>query len=287
MFTASLENQSGQILTLTQNESNYQVVSIDGLTPPNAQINVSSIAGLDGGKFNSSKLETRNIVITVRLNGDVEWNRQNLYRFCATKQWCRFYYKNNNRDVFIEGYVDTNECDFFTNDERMQISIICPQPYFKDMEEVISDISNVLAKFTFPFSIEYDDPIPFSEYNESTVATVNNNSEAETGIEIDVFVESDFDEIVIRNVQTGENFTLQGSFLTNDQIIINTNKGEKSVTLIRQGATSNLMGSLVLGSVFFQLAAGDNVFGYIIDGDISNNDNATIKFKFHNKYGGV
>ena len=287
MFIAKIENLAGQILTLTQNESNYQVVDIQGLNPPNAQINLSSIAGLDGAKFNSSKIDTRNIVITIKLNGDVESNRQALYRFFPTKQWCKFYYQNSNRNVFIEGYVEANECDFFSDSERMQISIICPRPYFKDVEEIVDDISNIVARFTFPFSIEYDDPIPFSEYSLSTTALIYNASEAETGTEININVVTPFNKISIRNTLTGDWLTLENSFLANDKIIINTNKGEKSITLIRNGVSSNLMGSLVLGSTFFQLASGDNMFGYIVDDDLVYNDYATVKFIFHNKYGGV
>ena len=71
MFTLKIENIKNTILELTQNESNYQILSVKGLNPPNAQINRSTIAGLDGSKCNSSKLEERNIVITLKLNGDI------------------------------------------------------------------------------------------------------------------------------------------------------------------------------------------------------------------------
>ena len=76
MFEARIENTKGSILTLTNNESKFQLISITGLNPPKAQINVSTIAGLDGAKFNSAKLETRNVVINLKINGDVEENRQ-------------------------------------------------------------------------------------------------------------------------------------------------------------------------------------------------------------------
>ena len=43
----------GDTLTLTGNETDYQVIKIDGLNPPQAQINVTPIVGLDGAVFNS------------------------------------------------------------------------------------------------------------------------------------------------------------------------------------------------------------------------------------------
>ena len=115
MYTAKIENVNGEVMLLTNKESKYQVISITGLNPPKAQINTTPIVGLDGAKFNSSKLETRNIVITIRLNGDVEANRQALYNFFVTKKWCRFYYTNGSRNVYIDGYIDSVECDLFSS----------------------------------------------------------------------------------------------------------------------------------------------------------------------------
>ena len=72
MYTAKVQKESGSPLTLTGREPEWQIVHIQGLNPPSAQINLTNIVGLDGAKFNSAKLNTRNIVLTLRLNGDVE-----------------------------------------------------------------------------------------------------------------------------------------------------------------------------------------------------------------------
>ena len=61
MFTARIQNRSGEVYVLTGDEPVYQVVKILGLNPPQAQINLTTVVGLDGAKFNSSKLETRNL----------------------------------------------------------------------------------------------------------------------------------------------------------------------------------------------------------------------------------
>lgn len=81
MYVLRVQNTRGEMLTLTQNEPRYQIVEIDGLNPPKANINSSTVAGMDGTQFISSKLEDRNIVITIKINGDVESNRQYLYKF--------------------------------------------------------------------------------------------------------------------------------------------------------------------------------------------------------------
>ena len=93
MFELKIENTKGQFLTLTQNESNYSIVSIEGLTPPVAAVTMLKNANRDGSKFSSSFLTERNIVITVALNGDVEKNRLKLYDFLSSGNYCKIYYR--------------------------------------------------------------------------------------------------------------------------------------------------------------------------------------------------
>ena len=91
MFTLKVENIKGAVLELTDNEEDYQIANIEGITPPNANINTSTYANGDGSAFNSSKIPNREIVITVYINGDVSQNRLKLYK----------YFRNNNGVKFI------------------------------------------------------------------------------------------------------------------------------------------------------------------------------------------
>lgn len=286
MFTAKIENAKNNILELTQNESNFQVVSIEGLNPPNAQINRSTAVGLDGSKYNSARLQERNIVITLKLNGNIEENRLNLYRYFSTKGWCKFYYKNEHRNVFIEGYIETVECDLFTKAEIMQISILCPYPYFKDAQIIVDDISKALAAFKFPFAINITAPIPFSTIDTSKLTNVYNDSESETGVIIEISLLGNVNKIQVVCVTTGERFTINYNFEANDKVVINTNRGEKSITLIRDGVETNIFTSIVKGSTFFQLGIGDNYFSYLVDSGL-NDELITIVFKHYFLYGGV
>lgn len=287
MFEAKLKNSRGNMITLTGDESAYQVLSITGLNPPSAQLNTTAVAGMDGAVFNSARLNTRNIVITAKINGDVEENRQNLYKYCPTKEKVRFYFKNNRRDVYIDGYIQNVECDLFTNDERMQISIICPQSYLVDVEDTQVNGFSVRSLFTFPFTINNDTPIPVSEHVLDNVIDLYNDSETEVGVIIDIDVGADVGSILIRNTGTGETFTLTHEFEDGDHITIDTIKGQKSVTLLRNGVYSNLFSAMQRGSGFFQLASGDNFFAYVVDGDASNNGDIMMMFTYYKMYRGV
>ena len=286
MFTAKIENSSGDMLTLTGNEPVYQVIKITGLNPPHAQINTTSIVGLDGARFNSAKLDTRNIVLTVKINGDVEANRLNLYCYFRTKEPCTFYYANDTLDVTINGYVENVECDLFTNNELAQISILCPYPYFKSMSQVIADSSNVLGLFVFPFSINATDPIAFSSLQTSGDIEVYNASESETGATIEINVLDSVSAIQLNNVVTGDTFSLSYNFIAGDKIVINTNKGQKSIMVIRNGVLTNIFSALQQGSTFSQLVAGMNLFEYTANG-VAASDDISILFRYYNEYRGV
>lgn len=286
MYTAQIENAFGESLVLTGNEKNWQVISITGLNPANAQVNLMDIAGLDGAKFNSSKLTTREIVIMLKINGNVEENRHTLYQYFRTKEFCKFYFKNGSRDVYIPGYVETVECELFSNGEIMQVSILCPYPYFRALAQSVVDVSNEVAGFKFPFSINVGEPIPFSVYVENRIVDVVNNSESETGCLIEIDVLDTIRRIEIRNTDTGESMILNYGFHENDRVLIDTNKGQKSIHLLRNGVTTNIFPAMQKGSVFFQLQVGSNHFGYLVDGGTAEK-NVLITFTFSKIYRGV
>ena len=287
MYTAKIENSNGDLLTLTGQEAVFQVINIAGLNPPAAQINTTTIVGLDGAVFNSSKLQTRNLVLTIKINGYVETNRLLLYSYFKTKDKCTFYYTNNSLDVSIEGYVESVECDLFTNNEIAQISILCPYPYFKSLSEILTDSSNVTPQFVFPFSINIDEPVVISTLDDTEGIAVFNSSESETGVLVEIDVKDSVSSIEIKNTSTGDDLKLIYSFLSGDKIIINTNKGQKSVNLIRGGTISNLFSALQQGSVFFQLTVGTNNFEYLVSGSAANNDDISILFRYYSIYRGV
>ena len=286
MFTAKIQNKDGLEYVLTGNEPVYQLINIKGLNPPSAQINTSETVGLDGQLFNSAWLETRDIVLTIRINGNVERNRLNLYNLFRTKEKCRFYYKNDNRDVYIDGYVEKVECDLFTKSEKAQISILCPDPFFRSVEQYATEISSTVAAFSFPFSIEDDDPVAFSYFDADSVADVYNDSSTENGAIIDLYFTDSVSTVIIRNTVTGQELKLNYAFLAGDRVTVNTNKGHKSITMTRNGVETNIFTALVKGSVFFQLAAGDNFFGYLADGG-SSNQKVYITFYHDTIYRGV
>lgn len=282
MYSLKVENDRGNTLELTGNP-NYTVYKIEGLTPPKASINMSSNTTADGDTVNSVRLENRNIVIYSTVNSDVETNRINLYKHFPVKKNIKLYFSNESREVYIEGRVELIECDPFTERQVAQISIICPKPYFKAVDNLITMFSDVSSLFEFPFSISKDG-IEFSAITANIRKSIINTGDVETGIIIKLFAKGTVVNPVIYDVLKRTQFKLNFEMVAGDSIVINTNAGEKSIELIRAGVSRNILGNMAKNSTWFVLESGDNVFAYDAD---SGNNSLQLSFTTAILYSGV
>lgn len=273
MYTLIVENERGEQLELTHNE-NYDVVEIIGLNPPTAAINTANVAGYDGARFNSSRVEQRNIVITLNIRYPIEANRLALYKYFRVKRYIKIYYKNGSRDVYIEGYVESFENNLFGMTQQPQISIICPNPFWKSIKETYVDFSNLSALFEFPFSIS-SSGIEFSRINKVTTAYIN-AGDVETGAIIRFYATSNqILNPIFYNRTTGKYFGLNFDMHEGDVIIINSQQGEKSAALLRNGQTTNILSSRQSGSSWITFEPGENEISYSAD-EGQNNLNVTV-----------
>ena len=282
MFNLKVENDSGDVLPLTGNK-NYAVYKIEGLNPPQASINSSVNATTDGMVINSTRIENRNIVIYMTIEGDVEANRINLYKYFPVKKTVTLYFSHDSRDVYIKGVVELIECDLFSNKQVAQISIICPKPYFKDVDTLITSFSDVTSLFEFPFAIDKSGT-EISTAVKHTRKKIINSGDIETGAIIEIYAIGTVVNPVIYNTLERTNMSFNITMQPSDKIVINTNAGEKSITLVRNGISTNALGYMRKDSTWFSLTAGDNAFAYDCD---SGSENLQVTFTTTVLYLGV
>ena len=273
MYTLIAQNKFGQQLELTHNDA-YVIEDIDGLDPPDATINTTRNANADGSVFNSSYVNNRQVIITIAINGPAESNRIQLYKYFKNKYPVRLFYRNNTRQVYIDGYCKNIDINFFNQKQIAQITIVCPQPFFCKSNDTIIDFSSIESLFEFPFSVE-DPPgdIEFSEILLNQVKNLINTGDVETGLEMYIRALGPLTDPVIYNTETSEYFKLNLSMAKGDEVYINTKKKEKTVEFTHNGATTNILSNLVNGSTWFQLQPGDNLFSATA---VSNPENVSV-----------
>jgi hypothetical protein len=276
--SVTVTNHLGEsiILELRRPEkSGLLVQGIDGLGPSKANINTTELSTIDGSLYNSAKVTSRNIIFRLAFLSDsaIETIRQLSYKFFPIKKRIKLKFETDNRTCETYGYVESNEPNIFSSQEGTQISIVCPDPYFYATNKTVSVFYSVYPLMEFEFSNESltDDLIELSNVQRRTQQTIYYSGDADVGLLISIHAYGNVENITIYNTETLEQMkidtaklaALTGSSLINrDELIISTKKGSKSVTLLRNGAYTNVLNCLDKNSDWFQLSKGDNIFAY-------------------------
>ena len=283
--------------------SGFLIKSITGLGPAKANVNTTEVSTNDGSLFNYARLSQRNIVldmvfINTVYGESIEDLRQKSYKYFPLKKSVELTIETDNRYVKTTGYVESNEPNIFSSQEGTQISIICPDPYFYSAGEDGNNVTNFYSIdpiFEFPFSNEsLDEPLlVFGEIQIKTEGVITYHGDSEIGVMIYIHAIGPATNINIYNTETREvmrintekisSLTGKG-IVASDDIVINTAKGEKSITLIREGVSYNILNCLDKNTDWFTLAKGDNIFAFTADSGVTN-----LQFRVENKviYEGV
>ena len=263
-------------------DSGIAITDITGIGPGKADINVTELTSSDGSLHNSSRLGTRNIVMTLRFMfaPDNETVRQKTYRFFPIKKELTLTFETDNRSCYITGYVESNEPVIFEENEYTQISIVCPDPYFYSLRADSTVFSGVVSMFEFPFSNEVQNNeeterfLIMSDLQFETEQTVYYSGESEIGMTIRIRAIGTVENLTIFNTRTREFIKLDtdklqqitGSvIIAGDEITICTVKGKKSIRLLRDGVTTNILNCMTKDSSWIQLVKGDNILAYTAD----------------------
>jgi len=286
--TLIITNQANEKLKLNvtkPGDTGFIVLPITGLSPVKATISSSDITTGDGSRFNRARLPERNIVFQFVFTEtsvlSIDDVRRKSYKYFPIKKKIKMEFKMENQTKYIEGIVESNEAEIFTQMPSTQISVVCNNPYFLDKVQNVTLFSGVEPRFEFPFSNESltEDLITFGEIQHKTENVVVNKGDADTGVIINIHAIDDVKNIAIYNLTNNEVIkidsdvieTITGSqIIFGDDIIINTNQGCKKATLIREGNEFNILNSLGKKIDWFTLNIGDNIFAYTAEAGTSN-----------------
>lgn len=286
MFTLSVKNAAGTTYELTHDPDRYFVIDVDGLAPMPITLGMSE-GNFDGALLTSARAATRNIVITLVLNGDIETNRQRVYKIFPLKKACMIFFANKNRSVKIPAYVETIEDNFFAAREKIQISLICPSAWFESADSTDFVPSYTVPLFSAPFSIEQDDPIPVSKLADHPTALINNTGDAECGILITVTFSGTTTGFTVTNETTRAFFAIRSdyNFSSGESLTIDTRRGQLAAYRTTSGGTViSLLASIANGSKWLKLPVGVNRLGVTATSGI---DNAAVTLTAAFLYGGV
>lgn len=284
MIKLELENESKKVINI-DDDVNYQLILATGFTSPSAEIFRSKSPNKKGSKYNGSTLNERYITLVIKILGDVEVNRNKLYTWIDSEQYVKINYQNKLKNVYCEGYIEESDIPMFDDNETITVNLVCPDPYWKDLESIYTDISTLVSEFTFPFAIDKEG-IPFSTIlsdNQTNVFNAGN----ETGIMIQAIFSGNVTGLKIFNgndISQYIKFKNSFTFNESDLLDINTDSSPKTITRIKADGTKENILKYVDGKPYwFTLKKGNNVFGY----ECNDETLVDLKIMFNNKYLGV
>lgn len=283
-------------------DSRVIIEKVDGLAPTKGTINTNALATSDGSVFNSARQDQRNIVFSFGLledlnDGLIETTRQKIYRMFPEKKKITIEVETDNRYAMTEGYVESNEPDIFSEAEKQQVSIICPNAFWTAPSTTYS-LNGTQDMFEFPFSNESltEDMINFGEITDSTGVSFKYEGDVESGIVIRMKSIGRCENPTVYNILTHEEMSFNTDILGKivgddknyidygDQLICSTVDGDPYVTYIRDNVEYNAIGMLPKISDWIKVYPGYNAFGYSAE---EGEGNIQITIETRILYGGI
>lgn len=235
-------------LPLEDSSSGMIIQEINGLDPVKATIVSSSFATMDGAQYQSSRRESRNVTLTLGLVANYSSNsprslRAQLYSFFMPKsQIILRFYMDDASTVEILGRVESFETPLFSNEPKVDISILCFDPDFTGIAPI--SLTGSTVSTTVNTLVEYDGTI-------------------ETGFVFTLNVNRTLTEFTLYN-RPPDNITrtldFAAALVSGDVVTISTVSGSKSITLTRSGITSSLLYGMTPQSSWLELFPGENSF---------------------------
>lgn len=182
-----------------------------------------------------------------------------------------------------------NGSPIFTHKDLSQefsISFKCLDPFWVEEQERRTEVASWIADWIFPTVIWRDDPtsMMFGHRGSSLIVDVYNGGHVRTGMTIVFKALGELTGPQLFNVNTREFIKVNFAMVANDVITIDTSYGNKSITLTRGGASTNIYRYMDADSTFMELDVGDNLFRYDADDGLSDLE---VTVSFAQKYLGV
>lgn len=266
-------NAAGALLTLELEDISDGIIleDVDGIGPVKATIVSSSFAQQDGEQYHSSRREKRNITLKLAfrpnydIGGTVRALRHRMYKFFMTKTPISMrFYDTEGPEVDIQGRIEDCEPTIFTIEPGMDISILCFDPDFIDVDT--ETISGSTTATTTETPVVYDGTV-----ETGVVFTLNVNR---TITEFTIYHRSP--DGLLRSMDVA------APMVTGDVLKISTVPGNKYATLTRTGTSTSALDYVSPQAYWLELSEGDNYLRVYAEGSA-----IPYTIEYNTRYGGL
>jgi hypothetical protein len=270
------------IINITATNSNNDTFVFDSL---NRIVNGLDLSGLGadvnvtdkssgGAEYQNTRLQTRNINLEVQLRkrnqsedlNDLARDRA-LTVFNPELNPIRLNFSTSNgEEYYLDMYMTaspimpTNKVNSNAAYQSMLLQAICPDPYIYQKFESNVEISNYESLFEFDLEIP-EEGIEIESKSQNLFGIIDYTGNGPTGITIKFKALSNVSNPGLVNVNTGERIRLNFQLISGDVMTINTERDNRSISLLRNNVPTNRFSSYVISqSTFLEIQPGTNIF---------------------------
>lgn len=286
-----LTNKNGQTLDLLNNDRYFILSGCDNLHGIETDIATAESPYLDGTIIENVKALPRGITLTFTLVPNIQEAINFFTSIVKSKQFVTLTETNGEKEITIKGIATIPPYSRMSSLCKIELDIYCGQPYWEDLNQIVSDIALVVPKLYFPYETgQYFTPVEgtrggrvFSVVDTSLEKTFRNDGDVSVGMLIKITALGEVTNPTIycsSGNQNGQYMRLNLTLNPNDEVVICTERGNKYITINGSETYNNqpvLSYLTFTGNDWLQLETGENTFN--IGGDPISDVYFTIVYK--------
>lgn len=276
----SIINKNNEILDLLNNTNKFILFKAEALHGIETDISESESPYMDGSNIDIVKALPRGIELTFKLVGEVKDSINFFTKYIKSKQFVTLREIEDDKDIIIKGVATIPPYSRMLQDCELTLTIYCGQPYWEDINYVVEIISEKIDLLFFPINGQYFTSIgrPFGVIDTSLEKTFINKGDVSVGMLLSLVALGKVTKPRIScssGEQNGWYMQLNLTLQSNDEVKINTVKGNKYITI---NGSDSYNGKPILSYLEFkgldwlQLETGANTFNVSTSGGATNSN---------------
>ena len=242
----------------------YRLLSIEGIESGEYEIYTTDNVMGDGITVTNRRIKHRSIILEVEYTGNSqELERPKLANFFNLYNSGKLIINYQGTERLTNYIVESYKVNFKNLYEPLKflISLICPDPFLKDVNTTKSEIAIWRGTFEFPLEL-LEEGIELGYREPSLIINVFNKGDVPCGMKIQFKALATVVNPSLFNVSTREYFKINKTMEAGEVITVTTHFQNKRVELNKNGVVSNAFNWIDLNSTFLQLEPGDNLLRY-------------------------
>ena len=148
------QDTSGNTVEFTYDGAPLRLADTNGFSAAAYTVNTAQSTGQDGENYLSSTANKRNPVITAEILSDYRTQRDRLYSFFQPRsEGAVFYYEDDSPGRKAGYYVESIDVEESGAVRQAVISLICPDPVWKALEDESISMAQLVGDVEFPAEI--------------------------------------------------------------------------------------------------------------------------------------